>query len=125
MLVIKVDRLNPQPAQACFARAADVVGPAVHAPRARVGGIANDSEFRGQHDLVALALNRAAHKFLVLERPVNIGRVKKRDAEFERPMNGRDRFVVIASGIELRHAHAAQAESRNFETGMSKIAGFH
>jgi hypothetical protein len=40
-------------------------------------------------------------------------------------MNGGDGFGVIASGVELRHAHAAETLGGNFETGTSKIAGFH
>ena len=60
MLVVKVDGFNTQPAQACFAGAVDVIGFAANAAHRGVCRIADDAEFCGQHDLVALAFDCAA-----------------------------------------------------------------
>src|SRR6266851_1336315 len=125
VLVVEVDILDAQPLQTSFTGLLHVVGLAADAADVGIGGIADNSKFCGQHDLVAFALDRASDEFFVLEGPVNVSGIEKIDAEFEGAMNGRDRFGVIASGVELRHAHAAEAEGGNFETGTSKSAGFH
>src|SRR5208337_617966 len=125
VLVVEVNVLDAQPLQTSIAGLLDVVGLAADTADTGVRGIAVYPEFCGQHDLAALALDRASDEFFVLVRPVDIGGVQKSDAEFERTVNGCDRFSVVASGVKLRHAHAAEAEGRNFETGTSKIAGLH
>ena len=125
VLVIEVDVFDGQPLQTSFTGFFHVVGLAADATGGGIAGIADNPELCGYYDLVALALDGASDEFFVNVRPVDVGGVEKVDAEFERPMNGRDRFGVIASGVKLRHAHAAQAERGNFDTGTSKSAGFH
>src|ERR1700693_3098196 len=119
MLVIEVDVLDAQPLQTSFAGLLHIVGLAADAAVTGVAGIADNPELCGQHEFVALALDRASDEFFVLVRPVNVGGVEKINAEFERAMNGRDRFGVIASRVKLRHAHTAEAEGGNFETEAS------
>src|SRR6266849_10637214 len=125
MLVIEVDVLDAQPLQTSFAGLLHVVGLAADTADVGIARIADNSELCGQHDLVALALDRSSDELFVLVGPVDVGGIEEGDAEFEGAMNGRDRFGVIASGVELRHAHAAEAEGGNFETGTSKSADFH
>src|ERR1700676_3610627 len=125
VLVIEVDVHDAQPLQTVFAGLPHIVGLAADAADVGITGIADNSELCGQHELVALALDRASDELFVLVGPVNISGVEKGDAEFERAMNGRDRFGVVASGVKLRHAHAAEAEGGNFDAGTSKSAGFH
>src|ERR1700675_1237252 len=125
VLVVEVKVVDAETLQTCFAGLLHVVRLAVDAAGIGIAGIADNSELCGQHDLVPLALDRASDELFVLVRPVNISGVEKGDAEFERAMNGRDRFGVVASGVKLRHAHAAEAEGGNFEAGTSKSAGFH
>src|SRR6266403_5008932 len=125
MLVIEVNVFDAQPLQTSFAGLLHVVGLAVDAAGIGIAGIADNPELCGQHDLVALALDRASDEFFVNVRPVNVSGVEEVNAEFERSVNGRDRFGVIASGVKLRHAHAAEAKGGNFEAGTSKSAGFH
>ncbi len=121
MLVIEIDGLDAQAPQAGFAGLAHIVGLAVHAADARIVGIAHDAELCGQHDLVALAFDGAADEFFILVRAVDVGRVEKRDAKFERPVNGGDGFVVIASAVKLGHAHAAEAEGGDLETAVVRV----
>src|ERR1035438_8476225 len=63
-----------------FARLLHIVGFAADAANLRVAGIADDPELCGQHDLVALAFNRAPDEFFVLVRPVDVGGIEKMDA---------------------------------------------
>ena len=65
-----------------------------HAP---VAGVGDQPELRGQHHLVAAALQRPADQFLVDVRAVDLGGVDERDAQFERPVDGPDGFVVVAA----------------------------
>src|SRR6267378_5397744 len=125
MLVIKVDVFDAQPLQTSLAGSLHIVGLAVDAAGIGIAGIADNSKLCGQHDLVALALDRASNEFFILVGPVDVSGVEEVNAEFERSVNGRDRFGVIAAGVKLRHAHAAEAEGGNFEAGTSKSAGFH
>jgi hypothetical protein len=40
-------------------------------------------------------------------------------------MNRGDGFGVVESGVELGHAHAAEAFGGNFETCVAEVASFH
>src|SRR6202167_2075007 len=84
-----------------------------------------NAKFCGEHNLVALAFDRAADKFFVFVRSINVRSIEKVDAEFESAANGGDGFVVIASAVKLRHAHAAQAGDGDFETAAPKFAKLH
>ncbi len=109
MLVVKVDGINAQAAQAGLTGAADVVRFAADASRRGVCGVADDAELGGQHDLIAFAFDRPAHQLFIYVWPIYVGGVEKVDAKFERAMNGGDGFIVIAWAVKLRHAHAAEA----------------
>ena len=109
MLVVKVDGIDAQAAQAGIAGAADVVRFAADAAHRGVCGIADDPELGGQHDLIAFAFDRPAHQLFIDVWPVDVGGVEEVDAKFERAMNGGDGFIVIAWAVKLRHAHAAEA----------------
>src|SRR3954454_13182774 len=108
MLIIEIDRLDAEPAQTSFARFADIVGFAAHASTGWVVRIADDAEFRGEHDLIATVLDRATDELLVRERSVHVGGVEMRDAEFDGAVNGGDRFVVVPLSVEVGHSHAAK-----------------
>ena len=61
------------------------------------------------HDSVALASDGPSYQFFVDVRAVDVGGIEKIDAEFEGAVDGGERFGVVASAVEFRHAHAAQA----------------
>jgi hypothetical protein len=71
--------------------------------------VANDSEFGREHNLIALAFDRPADQLFIDIGTVHVGGIEEVDAEFERAMNGGDRFVVITWTVKLRHAHATEA----------------
>ena len=72
-----------------------------------------------------MTLERATEQFFIRVRPVHVGGVEKCDAELERPMNRRHRFLVIASAIKIGHAHAAESQGGNDRAAASKFALFH
>src|ERR1700678_814589 len=101
MLVVQVDRLHSQPPQAGFAGAADVIKLNTDAANIGIGRVADDAEFCGENNLVALAFDRFANEFFVFVRAVGVSRVEKVNAEFESSMNGGDGLVIVAPAVEL------------------------
>src|ERR1700760_4871274 len=114
MLVVEIDVIDPEPLQAGIAGLANVVGLAVNTPNVGILGIANDAEFGGKYDFVALAFDGSPDQHFVSMRTVHVGSIEEVDAEFESAVNGGDGFCVVASGVELRHAHTAESLGGNF-----------
>src|SRR6266550_7571621 len=52
-------------------------------------------------------------------------RIDEVNAEIERPMQRRDRFVVIRRAVRAGHAHAAKRQVRDFELRRAKLYVFH
>jgi hypothetical protein len=126
MLVVKIDVFDTQPTQAAFTGFAHILRLSVYAAKGGIFGIADNAKFRGDHDLVALSTaDGFANQFFIEMRPVRIGGVEKIDSEFESTVYGRDRFVVITATVEVRHAHAAETESRDFKFFAAKPASLH
>jgi len=109
MLVVEVDRLNAEAAQAGFRRAAHIGRAAVHAAQRRVGRIAQDAELGCKEKAAPTPLERLADQHLVGVRSVDVRRVEEVDAQLERPVDGGQRLLLVASAVELAHAHTTQA----------------
>jgi len=115
MLIIQINHVHLQPAQARLTSRADVSGLAADPAHRRTpthagrGWIAHDAELGGQHHLAAAALNGAAHEFLIQVRAVNIRRIEQRYSQVQRAMNRGNGFAVVARSVEFRHAHASQS----------------
>ncbi len=60
MLIVQIDRLHPQPLQTSLTGAPDVIGLTVNPAHGGIRGVADDSEFRGQHNFFALVFDGAA-----------------------------------------------------------------
>ncbi|MDT5124892.1 MAG: hypothetical protein QOH54_536 [Mycobacterium sp.] len=112
MVVVQVDHVGPQTAEAVLARRPDVVRAAVnHDARAVV--IDLRGEFRRQHHVIAAAGERRADEFLVVaeaanghsppdvRRTVDIGGVQKVHSQVKRCPDRIDRLTVIRSAVEL------------------------
>jgi hypothetical protein len=56
----------------------------------------DQAELRGQHHLVAAALDGLTDEFLVGVRAVDLGGVEVRDAHVQRPVDGANRFGIAA-----------------------------
>jgi hypothetical protein len=125
VLVVEVDVVGAEALQRVLARLLDVLGAPVGGAAARVGGIADDPELRGQHDLVAAIGDRAPDEALVCVRAVDVGGVEEVDAQLDGAMDHGDRLVVVARAVELGHAHAAQAEGGDGGAGAAQRACLH
>ena len=111
--------------EARLERAAHVFRAAVEAAHRRILRVAQDAEFGGEEDFVAAAADRAPDELLVGVRTVDVGGVEEVDAEVERAMDRRDRFGVVAAGVEVAHPHAAEADGGDFGTVATQLALLH
>ena len=125
VLIVKIDRFHAEPAQARLARGAHILRRAADAALGGFIRIAHKAKLRRQHHLLAMARQRLAHKFLVREGTIHIRGVNERHPEFDCTVNGRDGLHIVTGSIEVRHAHAAEAERRDVETAFSQFMCFH
>ena len=124
MLIVQVDHADTEPRERTFTRRPDVLRPAVDA--AILGARpAHDAELGRELDHVPVAPDRTADQLLIGVRAVHVGRVEESHAEIDGAMNRRDRFGVgfVAAGIEVGHAHAAEALLGNGQALRAEGAG--
>lgn len=76
-------------------------------------GVRDETEFRGDHYVVAAPGNGTADEFLVDERAVDLGGVEEIHAEVQRPPNGADGLLLVAARprVVVGHRHGAQADA--------------
>jgi hypothetical protein len=119
VLVVEVDVIDAEPPEGCVARLVDVLRRSVDA---EVGPalVADVAELGGEHDLVTTPLDCLADEPFVGERAVHVGGVEEGDAEVEGAMDRRDRLCIVAPGVEVGHAHAAEAEGGDGERGAER-----
>ena len=71
-----------------------------------------ETKLRRDNGSVALAFQCARQQLFIRVRPVDFRRVKEVDAEFERAMNRRNRFALVAVfGYAIREAHPHAAKT--------------
>jgi hypothetical protein len=109
VLVVEVDVVDPEALERLVAGLPHIFRIASNAEIFAVLA-ADVREFGGKHDLVAAVGYRLADQDFVGEGAVHVGGVKECDAKLERAVDGRDRLGLIATAIEFRHAHAAEAQ---------------
>src|SRR5205085_8251310 len=99
VLIIEVDVIGIEAPKAGLDRGHDVAAGSALQPSIPVH---RPSEFRRQHDLVAMPRQRAAEKFLrAALYPVRIGAVEKGDADIERLVDDRPRRRLVAAPAEI------------------------
>lgn len=125
VLVVKVDRVNAEAFQAGLAGSAHVLRLAAHTAHMGIEAIAHNSEFRGQKYPFAEATNGLAHKQFVVSIAVDIGRVEKRNAEFDGAMDCGNGFGVVPRAIEFRHTHATKAKGGDERTISPELTHLH
>ena len=81
-------------------------------------------ELRGQHDVVAAALQGLADDLLRLAGGVDVGGVDEVDPGIQRAVDDADRVVVVGVAPCAEH-HRAEAELRDLDAGASERAVFH
>lgn len=122
MLIVEIDDVDVEPLEGCFGDALHVGGRAVDRARRPVEF---EAEFRGDDEAFTLAGDRAAQEFFVGEGSVDLSRVEKRHAEFDRAVDGANRFAFICGAVRIRHPHAAEPERRYRQALGSEFALFH
>ncbi len=83
----------------------------------------DEAELRRQHDVVTATLDGLADELLVGERPVDLGGVDVGDTQVERPVDGADRFGIVAAGpgVEGGHPHRAEPEPGDVESAERDV----
>ena len=123
VLIEQIDRIDLQSREGRFRDLFDVFGTTIQAGsgagiRARV-----ETKFRSDHHLPTKRSKRLTYQLLVDERTVNLGRIEKSDATFHRRPKQRNHFFfVLAWPVRNTHSHAAEADGRDFETAIPKLA---
>jgi hypothetical protein len=56
---------------------------------------------------------------------VEIAGVEQRDPGIQRGVDGGNALAAVGGAIEIRHAHAAEADSSDFGAGCAQFAMFH
>ncbi|MNQ78676.1 hypothetical protein D3C85_935970 [compost metagenome] len=126
VLVIQVEGVHAQALQAAVDGLANVFRSPVDATGGGVGRVADDPELAGQEHPVALAGNGLADQFFIGVRAVHVGGIEQVDAQFQRAVQGGRGFAGIrAGGVEVGHAHAAQADGRHLRTVFSQLTCVH
>ena len=82
MLVVEIDRVDPEPGQTCIARSANMIRGAGD-PRRPAALVPGAAKLGGENDFVATALEPAAQVFFVFAGAVDIGTIEEVDTEFE------------------------------------------
>ncbi len=97
------------------------------APKNRPVGTAHDAELGGEHDFVAARLHDLCQQPLVGAHAVDIGGIEEVDADIERGIEHTQIRDFIGRSVEVRHAHAAEADRRDFQALRAKFAtrNFH
>src|SRR5579862_145881 len=119
VLVVEIDHIDAEPAEARVAGLHDVLRAAVDAGKGAAGA-PQISELGGEHHAVPPPAERPADQLLVASDAVRVRSVEERDAQIQRAMNRRDRLLVVASRIYVGHPHAAEAERRNAKSGPTE-----
>ena len=122
---IDVDVIDAEPLQRIGDKILDRRRAAVIAEKALVG-IAQGAELDADLQIVAIApRERFADQHLIVAHAVEIAGVEQGDAGIERGMDGGDALAAIGRAVEIRHAHAAEADGRDGWTCGAEFALFH
>ena len=120
MLVEQIDHIGVQALQARLANFAGMGGLAVDARHPAIFDA--KTELGGDHQAIALALDRLAQQLLIGARAIDLGRVEEGDAPLGGGIHDGERSVFIAL---ITKRHRAKAQTGNFETGTTKTNMMH
>ena len=120
VLVVEVDVIDTEPAQAFLAGRAHVLRPSVHTPLSAVPVVA---ELGREHDLLAATGDRLADQQLVGLRAIYVRGVDQVGAELQRTTHGGLTGLLLRRAVGDAHAHAAEADGSH--THFSQITLLH
>src|SRR5580698_4340584 len=87
--------------------------------------MADDTEFGRDDRAISNRPKLAPDQFLIVIRPIHVGGIEKIDSQFERAMERRNRFGVVARSVEFRHAHASESKFGNYQTLGAELTLLH
>src|SRR5947208_8298447 len=125
MLIIEIDAVNAEPAQARFACLLHVLGFAVNAAKTWRIRVAQDSELRRDDNSMAFAANSASEQLLIGVRTINVGGIEEGNPKVDCAIDSGERFHIVVVAVEFRHAHTAESDRRNNRSAASKFSLFH
>src|SRR5208283_3936723 len=125
MLIVKIDRVDAEALEAGLARGAHIVGAPADFAEGRIRRLADDAELGRDYEFVAPPANRAADQLFIAMRPVGVRGVPEGDSQFECALERVHRLRIVARAVEIRHAHASEANRRHEESALSKLPRFH
>jgi len=111
--IIEVNHIGIEVFQRALDRLSDIIWPAVYAPGHLVLIINLKAELAGEDIVVPLAAYGPRDQPFVFKGSIQIGRIQKVDAQFQRSVDGSYGFflvglaVDIASGRKTAHPHTA------------------
>src|SRR5439155_16170630 len=83
------------------------------------------AELRGEHHLLARALERPAEQLLVVAPAVHVRGVQEVDAQVQRVVDDVDGLGVIALAVGARHGHAPESDGRDLQVAVAQLAILH
>ena len=120
---IDVDCLDAEPLQRVGEKILHRGGAAVHSRRTPIAGSRSAAELDADLQIVAIAPGeRLADQHLIVAHAVEIAGVEQGDAGVERGVDGGDALAAVGRAVEIRHAHAAEADGRDGWTGGAEFA---
>src|SRR5438445_2954201 len=119
VLVEEVDVIGLEPARGGFHHLADVLRAAIEANDLPI--VEPEAELGGDDHLIALALESASEKLLVVPDAVGLGGVEERHPQLDGALDGSDRFRIVAGAVRLAHPHATEAQLRDLESLLSEL----
>src|SRR6266550_3300449 len=125
MLIIEIDAINAEPAQARFACLLHVLRFAVDAAKPRRIRVAQDSELCRDDNAMAFAANTASEQLLIRVRTINVGGIEESNPKVDCAIDGGKRFRIVVMAIKFRHAHTAESDRGNNRSAASKFSLFH
>ena len=72
--------------------------------------VGSRAELGREYHALASPPYRPADETFVVTRAIDVGSIDEIDAGFDRRLKGANRLCVVSRAIELRHAHASDAE---------------
>ena len=121
MLVIQIDMIDAEPLEAGIAGRMYVLGCSIDAGERAIGA-AHMTELGGQHDVLAARPQDLSEQALVGAGAIHVGGVEKVDADVEGGIEHAEIGCRIGRPVEVRHAHATEADGGDFETLLTQFA---
>jgi hypothetical protein len=122
VLIEKIDMIGLQPVQRPFDGNRNMLGAAVAFAAHLLPILETKTELGRDHDLGTPALECAPEELLVRVGAIHLGRVEEVASQVDGAMQCGNRFLFVRRTVGLTHAHAAEADHRDFETLTAQFA---